>query len=90
MPQRNGCAVMVCNLWLIGGHTAADVFIAIVMTTLLLQASMNASTRLVAKDVVQVILETNIVSATVAMDALLLFVSCPVRTCFQPPNHPRG
>ncbi|KAF8192222.1 hypothetical protein K438DRAFT_1762222 [Mycena galopus ATCC 62051] len=42
----------------------------------LLQASMNASTRLVAKDVVQVILETSSFSATVALVVLILFVSC--------------
>ncbi|KAF8208040.1 hypothetical protein K438DRAFT_1961553 [Mycena galopus ATCC 62051] len=63
-------------LWLIGGH-AADVLITVVMTALLLQATMNDSTRLVAKDVVQVILETNIFSATVALVALILFVSFP-------------
>ncbi|KAF8135212.1 hypothetical protein K438DRAFT_2031297 [Mycena galopus ATCC 62051] len=63
-------------------YAASDTF-----GSLLLQASTNASTRLVAKDIVQVILETNIFSATVALVALILFISCPVCAWFQPLNH---
>ncbi|KAJ7198669.1 hypothetical protein B0H12DRAFT_1244777 [Mycena haematopus] len=63
-------------VWLIGGPVA-DVLIAITMATLILTADMQSSTRGIAKNIVNLIIETNALSAAVDLVTLFLFVGFP-------------
>ncbi|KAF7289914.1 hypothetical protein MIND_01366300 [Mycena indigotica] len=74
-------------MWLIG-DAVADVAIAIAMSVLLTKASKQAhsSSNYLVKRIVRLILETNALSAGVAVLGLVLFAGIPGTTYFIPPT----
>ncbi|KAJ6579154.1 hypothetical protein DFH09DRAFT_1310511 [Mycena vulgaris] len=73
------------NLWLVGG-SAADIIIAATMTALLFNVSSIPATRDAVRSVVRLVIETNALSATVALLGLILFVAVPNTTYFVAPT----
>ncbi|KAJ6513695.1 hypothetical protein C8R47DRAFT_1313813 [Mycena vitilis] len=61
------------RMWLIPG-AITDVLIAVTMTYLLLSVEVDPSTRDIVKDIVHLVLETNTLSAVVALIALGLYI----------------
>ncbi|KAF7335792.1 hypothetical protein MVEN_02235200 [Mycena venus] len=68
-------------LWLVGG-ALSDVIIAITMTVLLLKAAVVGSTptRMIVKNTVRLIIETNAFTSIVALTDLILFLAFPRTT----------
>ncbi|KAF7352012.1 hypothetical protein MVEN_01163400 [Mycena venus] len=68
-------------LWLVGG-AVSDILIAITMTVLLLKAAVVGSTptRMVVKNAVRLVIETNAFTSIVALTDLVLFLGYPSTT----------
>ncbi|KAJ7762372.1 hypothetical protein DFH07DRAFT_408930 [Mycena maculata] len=64
------------------GDTVANVLIAITMTYLLLKADVGPAMRGLVENVVRLVVETNIFSATIALLSFLLFVGIPDTSYF--------
>ncbi|KAJ7445085.1 hypothetical protein FB451DRAFT_1433621 [Mycena latifolia] len=73
------------HLWLIGG-AVADILIAATMSALLFKASSIPATRDAVRSVVRLMIETNALSASVAIVGLVLFVGMPNTTYFVCPT----
>ncbi|KAJ7058558.1 hypothetical protein C8F01DRAFT_1148552 [Mycena amicta] len=71
--------------WLVGG-ALADVVIAAIMSFLLLRAAASRETRDMVKNVVRLIVETNVFSSVIAILGLLLYVAFPNTTYFVAPT----
>ncbi|KAJ7070454.1 hypothetical protein B0H15DRAFT_870523 [Mycena belliarum] len=68
--------------WL-AGSAIADILAALIMTYLLLSAAVHSSTRDRINRIVWLIIETNSLSAMVAILAVALFFSVPRTSCFE-------
>ncbi|KAK6972147.1 hypothetical protein R3P38DRAFT_3136221 [Favolaschia claudopus] len=68
--------VILIPIWIVGGATA-DILIAITMTVLLSNATVNESTQSLANNIIRLVLETNSCTAAAAIIGVVLYFALP-------------